>query len=238
MKHLIFALSIGLLGQQAICQDVAHPCLSYEIGLGYDYGFLESFNTNYIEADEQNVFDKELHSGFSINTKVPFHITNYLDVGLDVSLKRFSINDAVSPVNLTDGHAFTGAFRYESTVSLSALEGGLSSSFWVSKLFEANKSSRFSVGVEAFSAFGIVRFRNLKVYSFPDGQKGYHMSHRGTNEYLRVGGGLIGKCDLQIPVIRSVILKCGYSEIFGSFDDLDTGGVYAKLMLTLGKRLN
>ena len=33
VKHLIFALSIGLLGQQAICQDVAHPCLSYEIGL-------------------------------------------------------------------------------------------------------------------------------------------------------------------------------------------------------------
>ncbi|MFT4602073.1 MAG: hypothetical protein ACI857_002259 [Arenicella sp.] len=230
-----FIILLSMLPLMGSAQKV-FPRLTFEIGGGYEYAHLNTFNETIISADNFNVFKNELHSGFSINGKVPFHFNNYVDLGGVLSFKRFAIKDNVSSISLVPGQAFSGANEYERRVNLTVFEGGFNSAFWVSKLFPKFRNSKLNIGVDAMATYGVVRFKSIKAYTFPDGDTGYQLSHRAENDYFRFGGGVNVKYNFEKSIVRSAILKVGYTAIVGSFDDIDLGGFYARFFVTFGKR--
>lgn len=235
MKNLIIILTLVLSLQQASSQETSYPRLSFEIGAGYEYAMLKSFNSSFITGDEHQVFKSELHSGYSINFKAPFQFNRFIDLGTDFSIKQFRKKNNTPVLITSPNHVFIGANHYEKTVILTTYEGGFSSSFWLSECFQKLKDSKISFGLDAIAAYGIVRFKNIKSYTYPDDSKGYSLGLRAENDYFRFGGGVDLKYDLNYSVLESMIVKVGYTQIVGSFDDIDTGGFYTKLLLRLGK---
>lgn len=217
----------GLLFSQE--KGETYPKLNFEIGFGYEYAHLETFNNDFVTPIDYGDFRRELHSGWSLNIRTPLYFLSAIQVSPMFNYRNFRKQD--------DGKvaaASSNQTELMNLIRINNFEGGLQSTVYIDQFFKARKDAKFNFGLVGSGSFVFARYSSIQ--RIESQTVSYQNLGRELIPHWNASAGLTVKYNLNNGVLNALTFNAIYNFSTAEKDhNVDLSGFSTRLILELGK---
>jgi hypothetical protein len=229
MKVYLFALLSCCAFSVGSQRNDSYPKLTLELGAGFEYANLMSFNQKYVQPVGYGKFQNELHNGWSVNLRTPLQFSSAFEIAMSVNFREFRVKDELE-LEYTEAEPY---YTKTNRSKAANFEGGLQSAIYIDQFWKSRKEAVLNLGVFGSGAFVYSRVRT---YEYKRGD-GFWAAFTGERiQHWNTSFGLAIKYRFEDAYLNSVVLNTGFNfSTAGAQHDLDLNGCFARVLIGLGR---
>jgi len=206
-----------------------YPKMKLEIGAGYEYANLNSFNEAHIIPVGYGRFLDDLHSGWSVNLRAPLQFSSAIELSLLMNYRHFRMKDRTD-LESTVAAPFTTQLNI---AEVYAFEGGLQSTVYLDQLWGSEDTRAFNIGVFGSGAFVFAKLRTIVLR---DGDYKWGTFTLDRIPHWNATFGMALRYRLHDSYFNSIVLNSGLTySTAGKEHDVDLNGFFTRVFIGLGR---